>query len=520
MAWQQRSGGEDGTTTYWVDSNTGATSMIQPTEDAPNFQTRPTANGGLETLDPTTGQWGPSYRVPGAGVSFVPQRLAEKYQAGLVTKNAPAQNSGGFFEDYALPAIIGGIATAGVGSMLGAGSLFGGAGAGSGAGAAGSAGSDMMALTYGTGSSMGGGANALAGTMAGTTGGGMDFGSIVDSMFGGGGATGGVGIDMSGNVFGAGGDVVSSGSGSIGDFIKGALESGNVDQLTKLLPNIPGGAQALKAIMGGGGAASGAAGAAGGGSNWLTGLLGSLGLGGSGSGSGMNSLAGIMGIGSGIAGMMSGQSPEEASKQYWANADPYGPNRAGQVNNLNNALATYQGSDPNALMGDPYKAARDLQSGATPIETDPSYKWRMQQGEDALGRRMAATGQTSSGAERLAEIQYGQGMASTEFNAAFGRDMIMGDAQAKHNAAMQGNLTGQETGLINTYGQLSGASQAPAQAGQGALQAGQNAQSTQAQNLANIMGGMGTLAGTNPAQQQAGMYSAMANLYNTTAAKP
>jgi len=62
-----------------------------------------------------------------------------------------------------------------------------------------------------------------------------------------------------------------------------------------------------------------------------------------------------------------------------------------------------------------------MSPGASFGTSDPSYDWRFNQGLEAVNRTAAAKGQLGSG-NRLQELmKYGQGMASTEFGAQFGR---------------------------------------------------------------------------------------------------
>jgi len=58
-------------------------------------------------------------------------------------------------------------------------------------------------------------------------------------------------IDMSGRAIDAAGNVVNGTDGGITDFIKGAIQSGNLSELAKVLPSIPGGSSLLKSILGG-----------------------------------------------------------------------------------------------------------------------------------------------------------------------------------------------------------------------------------------------------------------------------
>jgi hypothetical protein len=54
-------------------------------------------------------------------------------------------------------------------------------------------------------------------------------------------------------------------------------------------------------------------------------------------------------------------------------------------------------------------------------EDDPSYQWRMQQGQKALERNRSASGMNQSGGTLKALTRYAQGLASTEYGAAFDR---------------------------------------------------------------------------------------------------
>jgi hypothetical protein len=60
---------------------------------------------------------------------------------------------------------------------------------------------------------------------------------------------------------------------------------------------------------------------------------------------------------------------------------------------------------------------------------DPSYQWRLQQGEQAVERSAAAKGQLGSGNVLTALTDYAQGAASTEYGAQFSR-MLQGSENA------------------------------------------------------------------------------------------
>lgn len=84
-------------------------------------------------------------------------------------------------------------------------------------------------------------------------------------------------------------------------------------------------------------------------------------------------------------------------------------------------------ADIQALMADP-----------SSIQNDPSYQWRMSQGQQALERNMAARGGMLGGAALKQLQRYGQGFASQEFQNQFNRlSALAGIGQAGAN-----NMTG------------------------------------------------------------------------------
>lgn len=80
-------------------------------------------------------------------------------------------------------------------------------------------------------------------------------------------------------------------------------------------------------------------------------------------------------------------------------------------------------ADIQALMADP-----------SSIQNDPSYQWRMSQGQQALERNMAARGGMLGGAALKQLQRYGQGFASQEFQNQFNRlSALAGIGQAAAN---------------------------------------------------------------------------------------
>jgi hypothetical protein len=82
-------------------------------------------------------------------------------------------------------------------------------------------------------------------------------------------------------------------------------------------------------------------------------------------------------------------------------------------------------------------------------EDDPSYQWRLQQGQKALERSAAARGGAMGGGTMKALTRYAQGAASTEYQAAFDRFQ----AERNSRAGILTNLTGIGATASNQAGQ-------------------------------------------------------------------
>lgn len=144
---------------------------------------------------------------------------------------------------------------------------------------------------------------------------------------------------------------------------------------------------------------------------------------------------------------IAGQLPYRLNPYRQQSAEQWGQNVRGvydEAGNLVMDTATQAGAGArgaaqrgNALL-DPYNTAggestqslldlsRDLggpQKEFQFSEDDPSYKWRLQQGQQALERSAAARGQLTGGGTMKALARYGQGAASQEYQAAFNRFM-------------------------------------------------------------------------------------------------
>ena len=91
------------------------------------------------------------------------------------------------------------------------------------------------------------------------------------------------------------------------------------------------------------------------------------------------------------------------------------------------------------------------------LKNDPSYQFRLKQGQQALDRSSAARGMGYSGAQMKAAQDYGQGMASTEFGNYYNRlaGLSQGGQQAAGSMANAGSQYASNAG--NTFANLSNA---------------------------------------------------------------
>ena len=91
------------------------------------------------------------------------------------------------------------------------------------------------------------------------------------------------------------------------------------------------------------------------------------------------------------------------------------------------------------------------------LKNDPSYQFRLKQGQQALDRSSAARGMGYSGAQLKAAQDYGQGMASTEFQNYYNRlaGLAQGGQQAANTLGGMGSNYANSAG--NTFANLSNA---------------------------------------------------------------
>lgn len=118
-------------------------------------------------------------------------------------------------------------------------------------------------------------------------------------------------------------------------------------------------------------------------------------------------------------------------------ADPWGFYRE----SFSNKLAENETVDPSNIYRD--KLAK-MSTGEFGID-DPSYRWRFEQGQQALERSQAAKGLLGSGNAAVELQEYGQGAASQEYGAQFDRML-----QALSGVSQQYNT--QQTRLMELAG--------------------------------------------------------------------
>lgn len=150
-----------------------------------------------------------------------------------------------------------------------------------------------------------------------------------------------------------------------------------------------------------------------------------------------------------------------------AAADPFASQRAQYMPQLQSLM----GQNQNFGTGQAQSQLDSMLQGNF-NSSDPSYRFRFDQGMDAVNRSAGASGMLNSGNRLTALMNYGQGMASTEYSAQFGRLSNEAGRQYSQNSADYSNK-------FSRLSQLSGANSGqPGAAGQ--IMANQNAQQTQA----------------------------------------
>lgn len=131
--------------------------------------------------------------------------------------------------------------------------------------------------------------------------------------------------------------------------------------------------------------------------------------------------------------------------------------------------------------------------------TDPSYAFNLSQGEQALDRRAAASGQFQSGGALKDAMTYASGLASNEFSNQFARLGTISGEGASVTTTTNNTNTASETALNNSYTQ------------QGTAQ--QNADLNNGKIYSNLLSSLASAAGGASGSGSSGSLSGLGSLF-------
>lgn len=160
--------------------------------------------------------------------------------------------------------------------------------------------------------------------------------------------------------------------------------------------------------------------------------------------------------------VMAGLSEDEARSYYnsvvAAYQNPFGGDTAHDgalspasntpANNPSDSLGDLSAFAPQTFQHDPFSF------DGSDLTDDPSYQWRLDQGTKAVEHSQAARGHLFSGQTGEALQDYGQGLASTEYQAAYGR---AADTYDRNYTNDWNQFQTNDTNKWNRLGALSGA---------------------------------------------------------------
>jgi hypothetical protein len=149
------------------------------------------------------------------------------------------------------------------------------------------------------------------------------------------------------------------------------------------------------------------------------------------------------------------------------------PFRQGGITGQNMLLAQLQGPYGSAKFGgvpgyDPASAMRNF--GASDFQADPGYAFRLSEGMKALDRTAASRGGLLSGATLKGAQQYGQGLASQEYQNAFNRYQANRAQQAQEFGNAFNRFQTERTNTLAPLQSLAGVGQSATQQAQQAAQ--------------------------------------------------
>lgn len=163
------------------------------------------------------------------------------------------------------------------------------------------------------------------------------------------------------------------------------------------------------------------------------------------------------------------------------------------------ANAMQSATDRSVAMADPFSQSRQLANtqlqslmqNPGQMQNDPSYQWALQQGQQGVDRSLAAKHMTASGNALTELTQYGQGMASQQYNNRLNQLSAMASQGASPSAAANNLLTGTQV--------AQGLSSAAGTGAMSSLGSGQGSLGTSLGNgISNLIGGYNGPTGALP----------------------
>jgi len=185
-------------------------------------------------------------------------------------------------------------------------------------------------------------------------------------------------------------------------------------------------------------------------------------------------------IGAAAIGVVGGALTSKHSSQQAAPAASGGSSGSGFAGLLSDYMTAQQANEMKSAtnqavsMADPFSQSRQmantqlqsLMQNPGQMQNDPSYQWALQQGMQGVDRSLAAKHQTASGNALTELTQYGQGLASQQYNNRLGQLSNMASQGANPAAAGQMLMSGTQisqgltsaagTGAMSSLGQMAG----------------------------------------------------------------
>jgi len=185
-------------------------------------------------------------------------------------------------------------------------------------------------------------------------------------------------------------------------------------------------------------------------------------------------------IGAAAIGVVGGALTSKHSSQQAAPAASGGSSGSGFAGLLSDYMTAQQANEMKSAtnqavsMADPFSQSRQmantqlqsLMQNPGQMQNDPSYQWALQQGMQGVDRSLAAKHQTASGNALTELTQYGQGLASQQYNNRLNQLSNMasqgaspaeaGQLRLQGTQYSQGLMSAAAAGGINSLGSASG----------------------------------------------------------------